>query len=793
MSDLPPPLPPTPPTPPSLPPTPVPVLPYDSPFTVPPPKTMTKTRRIFLVAGILLFGSFIVFFQQNQNNWLSSPTPTITPYAGPPITMSSTDHSAVAGSFSSSQVVGDPDEIAAIKKRLTEMGVAVGDRKTTIVSTYFNVDKLLAEVETIVPSFKMPASQRKTMVTSLQSGLQSQFSAGTSLPPWHETDVRLVRTAGAGGEVMVIAKLVHADFTSRMRFWMKHTDQWRIYDFEDLDIGLRVTNTIAGLLADPSISSGATPPKALKQIANAMQSLRAGDLEAADKAIGTVNDPVIPRELQSLMSVIRALAAERRQDHAVALKNADESIALSGDRVIAYLVKAMAHNGLEQFDEGLAAANKYQELIGPSQMGSYQIAHANLGLKNIPEAVAAMKTGLADEPQSIEMLRLLAKTDSPLALEALREYLKTLKLTPEVFRAFCAALDNRTNAKALAVLVAEQGPMQGNTIDVRFYTAAVKEQAGEYEAAAAMYRRELGAIDTEYAKSALQRYGRCMAKVNKPIEAYDAAGQTPAAFDAIFYAINYKSPAKAELMARHLKLHPNDPDAWDEQGRWLSGKGQYAEAAESYDKALALSRGKTPLEGLPARRLYAKYKSGKGMETFKETPADAERFAQYASLLSTDNKPDELQQVINVHRAALPESPQLKLYDGQLAFLRKDYAGAVRILSSIDEEKAGTWRKRDLMIRSYVRLNQLDQAARIAAQVRDEPDYLYAAIIAAARGDVTTTEAAINKYIEQDEDEPGEVLTDPDLGPILKTPAFAKIYKKLTRPTTLPTTMPALD
>jgi hypothetical protein len=80
-------------------------------------------------------------------------------------------------------------------------------------------------------------------------------------------------------------------------------------------------------------------------------------------------------------------------------------------------------------------------------------------------------------------------------------------------------------------------------------------------------------------------------------------------------------------------------------------------------------------------------------------------------------------------------------------------------------------------------LKRLDEAlAELQTHSKDYTDPLYLAIIHASKGDVTKTASVIEKYVKENEGDAGDLYSDPDLGPLLRTAPFKSIREKYPEP-----------
>jgi len=752
-------------------------------------------NRFAFIAGIIVVAAVIVIVVIMV---VSPRTASFTSPGAPATPIPRQDDRAdISASLAASKATDDPALLASVRQTLSAMGAAIQARDPNAADRFFDTERMMLEMERYPGATMLPAADRNAFITGMKAGLPAQISKGAMLPPWDRVVVRrILPVAGMPGEIVVYAKFYSGNDISRMRYWMCKTGGWRVYDFEDLDGSLRLSN-LMGSLMGVAVSPNATASlKDIQAMTRAMNDVKQQDFDGADKEVKSINEKNLSPECVAVVCMVRTVVALRQGESGEAIKLADRALQITPDKFCCYLFKAIAHNDLRQYDQALPAAKKYIEMLGATGTGNYQLGRALIGLKRQTEAMVAIEAGLDDEPTSVDCLYLLASIETPAVRDKLRVRLQDASMDVMMFRTLCSALDRDGNSSAMAVVVDFAKPTIGDTVDYHFYEAAVNEYAKQYDKAAAGFFKDINTTDPYYKKAIFSRYLSCMVSAGKPLEGYEAAGRPEEAFAKLVNLLDNRSPAIAKLIDVHLAKCPKDSHAWDQKGMWSLGQEKYMQAVEAYDRAIATNTDAEKTKGIHARRMYAAYRGGKGLEMFSQYPDNIDRFNQLATLLSNDRRTAELRQLIDVHRAALPESPSIMLYEGELAYLNADYAGAVRILKKIaaDKETRGDWQRRDRLVRAYCNLKQFALATSTAGDKPEERDSLHVVLIFAAQGDVPATEKAIDKAIEDDDYYSGDFLNDSDLGPLLKAPAFAKLHAKLSKPpATRPTTQPIED
>src|SRR5439155_14964734 len=96
---------------------------------------------------------------------------------------------------------------------------------------------------------------------------------------------------------------------TKMRLWVRKTPAagWQIYDFEDLDGGIRISDFIAGGIA---ASAGGGPPPWLQHAGNikaVIQAAFAGHIPGAKSALAAMEAVSFPPQIDALRTMMKGL------------------------------------------------------------------------------------------------------------------------------------------------------------------------------------------------------------------------------------------------------------------------------------------------------------------------------------------------------------------------------------------------------------------------------------------------------------------------------------------------------
>lgn len=335
-----------------------------------------------------------------------------TDEAEPPAT--NTDNATDAATAPTEPAVENSDQVVEgqIEDFLGQLGRRIENPRTTIGDA-FDPAMMYGAIKQQV-RIKLRSAEERELIRGLGSGLE-KTRANLALIGWSDIDVRRIRTLDEDGdEVVAFARhLDDANLVVKMRWWLTRRDgAWRIYDYEDLSIGIRATSSMSLILA-PAIRQGGLPPwiTEVQAVVQAMPMLAGGDIHGAENVLLSANGD-IPDLFAGLRSCAWAIVRLGQNRPMEALDHLDGAARLNPDMPILSYLRAMAFNRQGLHDDALAAAQEYLDTLGDDADGYAQLAIAQRGLGATADATASCLRGLADVPGHEELIALLAATST---------------------------------------------------------------------------------------------------------------------------------------------------------------------------------------------------------------------------------------------------------------------------------------------------------------------------------------------------------------------------------------------
>ena len=132
-----------------------------------------------------------------------------------------------------------------------------------------------------------------------------------------------------------------------MRWWLiRRFDGWKIYDFEDLHLGLRTTRIVAAMATPEMMEQiGRDPLKlqtAMAGVRTAIALIGQGDVEGADAALAPARGTPWPSPIRAVIALAEGTIARGRGDADGALARYDEAERLLPNMPANTLARGMA-------------------------------------------------------------------------------------------------------------------------------------------------------------------------------------------------------------------------------------------------------------------------------------------------------------------------------------------------------------------------------------------------------------------------------------------------------------------
>lgn len=689
----------------------------------------------------------------------------------------------------------DQKETQSIHALLNALGEAVKKSDEKKIEASLDVDRMVQEMtrQQVLPAL-VPEAQTR-LVQELKSEVPRDMIRQAPLLRWDRLEVKRVQFQDDRSEAVVFTRQWQddAERNARASWWLKKRGgRWRIYDFADLDSNVRMS-TSAGLTRG---QDDADLAKSLQQMLDASQELLQQDFVSAREKLAALDRVQFPPPLEAVRWMLKGYLALGQGPPEEALVDFDKAQSFQPDLPLLNYFRAVAYNQAGQPEKALEHGRNYVALMGNDADAYQQIGLALMSLEKPEEAGAAFRKGLEDYPESVANLAGLRKVLPPDKKTELARWFAKLGKPQDHFEGL--ANDALTDKDAVALEVLSEAYRKAAPADpaADYFVLRAKILQMKFDEAIPLFKMLLPRVtDEEKHKEYLNGFLTAMLAAGRPIEAFEAAPDPGYAFRFLANSLlaDEKKDELNKLIEAQRRRQPDNPWSHFYAGKLHELDGAFAKAESDYALGMAKPLPPEDQEHFRANRVYAAFKAGKGLAAHDEIGPKKKTFDQLAPLFAEAKDAKQLEALVAAQRKHEPKDEDLLPWEIEVLWLRQEYDKLVPLLNENRQvllaSNKTAWLIYDRLIRSLVRLKQLDKALEEAAALaKNEKDSLMLAVVSAAGGDVPKTSAALAQCLEEGRTAK-DFYADPDLGPLLRTEPFRGVREKYPEPAD----QPALD
>jgi tetratricopeptide (TPR) repeat protein len=667
-----------------------------------------------------------------------------------------------------------PDDEAEFAAVFAALGRDLERGDARAVSRVFDAERMMQELDQIGAFDRVPGGPKGGFRDGMRKGIGEKFGStlvDNPLARWERTDVRHVRWSADRQEAVVIA-IHHGndadDVPSRIRWWLvRRPGGWKVYDFEDMHLGLRTTRFVAAVATPEMLERIVKNPDAFRtgalSIQEAVSLIAKGDFEGADKALAPARQQQWPPQIRAILELAEGTILLGRDDAAGALVRLEEAERLFPGMPANALARGSAYVALGRHDDAFAAIRAYQKEVGPDALSCTLEGHVLEAQGKNADAAGAYRRALDEVADSLDAFNGLRRALPAGQKKELGERLGRLKEPYKLYVDLVREAREDKDEAALDALL--DGFLKAAPDDPSALGDDIRRQvkAGKFDAAAKIMERGLKVDDREDRLSVLNSYLFAMIGVEKLLEAYAAVPISHAAdaFRTLAGDIEDEildddeerpklTKRMRELMAAHRERVPGDPWLLFYEGALHQSAKEYEEAA----KAFAAGAKKLPprkidpddpddrdwaADQFRSRRVACLFKLKKGLDAYRDVGPAIETFHQLAELYDMEKDFDGLAALVEAHRAAGVRDPERTYWQAHILFRKAEYARAAPVfhkyLDESDEKARMQWAARDELLRCVLRTKPADAGKTLGQLGADKVPVGLRATVAAAVGD----------------------------------------------------------
>lgn len=383
----------------------------------------------------------------------------------------------------SGTIAADRPEFRELDEFFAKLGKAARNSDRGVYFSSMSADAMVRYLETNGSVKFKRDSERKALTQGMERGLTNSMS---NMAFDRHVLVRLEETAP--GQVVAFTRTYddRMEVVSKFRWWLvKENGAWKVYDFEDLDQGLR-TSTLMGA-AVAAIAGGSTPPwlDNFQKISAGMNDVdsenaleKLADLQKEAEAMLKDNPPAEIEAFARLMLVSGMLANE---DFTGGLAELEKLEKLPNRSPMVHYQKGSALAALERPTEARAAFEAYAAELGWDRDVHEMMADSFLSEGKKKEALEHALKGLADDKNSTGCLATASVAAGAAEVPSLKKHFDANSDPEAAYDAaitYAIEMEDPEVGRAVLALLKEAKP---DSELIEFHEGELTEDGGEME------------------------------------------------------------------------------------------------------------------------------------------------------------------------------------------------------------------------------------------------------------------------------------------------------------------------
>jgi tetratricopeptide (TPR) repeat protein len=693
---------------------------------------------------------------------------------------------------------------------LMELGAAIRAANTHRINACLNSERLVDELARAGVFANLGLQGDHRVRNTFRDAMRTKFAATLAMKKdyfvWDRCEIRKVRLARDGSEAVVMAMHFLEDdgdsISVPMRWWMiRGGEGWLIYDFEELQMGLRISAAMAAAATPDAIRRGPELQQVGLAFHEIYQAVSSEDFAAADRALAKIRGKDLPRPFRAVRSMMEALVATSKSDGEAALRHLNDAEAANPDMPALQMIRAVAHNQRGDHVLAIEATDRYMEQLGPDSLVLLQRGQAQERLERVEAALESYRRGLDADPHHWDCLHslcdLLPKGDKVEVVDRLRKR----KTTPiEKLAMIANTLAYDPDPEALDAVAAMMRKAQANHPDLPVHAAQIALARKQTDKALDQLRTALAATDEDRAYP-VDRIVRHFQDANQLALAYNALPEKEArrvfksfTFDILedFVDGDEELAAARKRYDPLAKLHRGKfpKDGWLPyfDGRFAQLKDEHAKAEDHFRQALPRFTDDEDRQSVRYSLVEALYEQKRGHAAYAEFAGETDVYSQLAWRFESDKDLPGLRKLTELHRAKRPDDTAIRYWTAAAHWQGTEYEPAVKAyrdyLAATRDEKhaAHRWQAQSNLVRALVRLKKPADARTELRTFHGQIDARLDAVIDAALGDAPAVLETIDKLMAETAYHLSYFYDDPDLGPLLRGPAMKAVREKYPEP-----------
>jgi tetratricopeptide (TPR) repeat protein len=318
---------------------------------------------------------------------------------------------AVSGTHDSK---ASDSETAAITAALDSLNTALRAHDSVALAAVFDSDTLCDSLEQQGAFKGMSSGELLGFRSGFDQGASSALLSSARRFSWDSHKLKKLVLDSDRRDAVVYDLETHGTpprrYSTKVRWWLHFRGgRWRIWDFEMLEQGFRMSTIMAsGMGANGPVQNSPLLAVApiLKALGPDLQTQNWNKMEADLRQFDAIS---VPAQLDALRKTFWGVLHTRQAKYAEALADCDAIEATGQDVPIVYKLRAEACNHLGQYDKAVESCGKWEDALGSDADLYYERGTALAHLKRSDEAARAFEQSMDEDPDAGGSLAELSK------------------------------------------------------------------------------------------------------------------------------------------------------------------------------------------------------------------------------------------------------------------------------------------------------------------------------------------------------------------------------------------------
>lgn len=557
----------------------------------------------------------------------------------------------------------DGERTRELQVFFNDLGRAFGTHNGEQIVAHFDVARLYDEMTAAHPLPPKLLQNKREGIRNLRRGLAFGLARRAPLLQWVSFEVRHIKTLRNGEAVVIVRHQSAQGPALKMRWWViRGGGQWRVFDLEDLDMGVRSSTLMRGLVGwagrmQETLATSDAMTDALLLL------VQQGDVDGAERKLRQAEGVPLPPQLEAMRHLTRGLIHLHRQQFDDMLRCLDEAQRQNPDMPIVDFFRGTALNRLGKWEQALKHLEAYRDLLGDDAEVCRELGLALRGVSRFQEAAVCYRKGLDFNPKDAEaFLGLLLSLAVGDPMDDVGTRFAKLDDRQANFDVCARESWQNHNPEVVERLAVAMRGLAPRSAPADHYLSLVKAQAGQAVPATTLHKSALAReADPKHREEYTRQFLEAMVQGGKVAEAYAAAPDGRAAFQVLAAQLKrtYIQDGMKRLIAAHARKHPDDALLALYQGELYTQQQQYKLADQAFATATAKRLDEGTLQPFRSSRVLARYHLGQGLAAYREIGPRNETFTQLAWLCLSQKDYALLQSLLDAHARNEPNNREV--------------------------------------------------------------------------------------------------------------------------------------